>query len=230
MARVLLIEDDDAIRTSLVRSLTAAGHVLTAVAAGADGIAVVARDKPDVVLLDLGLPDLDGRDVLAMLRAVSEVPVIVATARDDDDSMVRLLDAGADDYVIKPFSSAQIDARIRAVLRRGGNGSGEDETIRLGDLVVDPRSREVTVGGGSVELTRKEFDLLLALARRPGAVVSKRELLAEVWGMPWGGGDRTVDVHLSWLRRKLGETAADPRYLHSVRGVGVKLALPDQGG
>src|SRR5688572_24504474 len=110
MARVLLIEDDDAIRTSLVRSLTAAGHVLTAVAAGADGIAVVARDKPDVVLLDLGLPDLDGRDVLAMLRAVSEVPVIVATARDDDDSMVRLLDAGADDYVIKPFSSAQIDA------------------------------------------------------------------------------------------------------------------------
>lgn len=230
MARVLLIEDDDAIRTSLVRSLTAAGHVLTAVAAGADGIAVVARDKPDVVLLDLGLPDLDGRDVLAMLRAVSEVPVIVATARDDDDSMVRLLDAGADDYVIKPFSSAQIDARIRAVLRRGGNGSGEDETIRLGDLVVDPRSREVTVGGGSVELTRKEFDLLLALARRPGAVVSKRELLAEVWGMPWGGGDRTVDVHLSWLRRKLGETAAAPRYLHSVRGVGVKLALPDQGG
>lgn len=229
MARVLLIEDDDAIRTSLVRSLTAAGHVLTAVAAGADGIAVVARDKPDVVLLDLGLPDLDGRDVLAMLRAVSEVPVIVATARDDDDSMVRLLDAGADDYVIKPFSSAQIDARIRAVLRRGGNGSGEDETIRLGDLVVDPRSREVTVGGGSVELTRKEFDLLLALARRPGAVVSKRELLAEVWGMPWGGGDRTVDVHLSWLRRKLGETAAAPRYLHSVRGVGVKLALPDQG-
>lgn len=230
MARVLLIEDDDAIRTSLVRSLTAAGHVLTAVAAGADGIAVVARDKPDVVLLDLGLPDLDGRDVLAMLRAVSEVPVIVATARDDDDSMVRLLDAGADDYVTKPFSSAQIDARIRAVLRRGGNGSGEDETIRLGDLVVDPRSREVTVGGGSVELTRKEFDLLLALARRPGAVVSKRELLAEVWGMPWGGGDRTVDVHLSWLRRKLGETAAAPRYLHSVRGVGVKLALPDQGG
>lgn len=230
MARVLLIEDDDAIRTSLVRSLTAAGHVLTAVATGADGIAVVARDKPDVVLLDLGLPDLDGRDVLAMLRAVSEVPVIVATARDDDDSMVRLLDAGADDYVIKPFSSAQIDARIRAVLRRGGNGSGEDETIRLGDLVVDPRSREVTVGGGSVELTRKEFDLLLALARRPGAVVSKRELLAEVWGMPWGGGDRTVDVHLSWLRRKLGETAAAPRYLHSVRGVGVKLALPDQAG
>ncbi|WP_328996450.1 response regulator transcription factor [Kribbella sp. NBC_01245] len=230
MARVLLIEDDDAIRTSLVRSLTAAGHVLTAVAAGADGIAAVARDKPDVVLLDLGLPDLDGRDVLAMMRAVSEVPVIVATARDDDDSMVRLLDAGADDYVIKPFSSAQIDARIRAVLRRGGNGSGEDETIRLGELVVDPRSREVTVGGGSVELTRKEFDLLLALARRPGAVVSKRELLAEVWGMPWGGGDRTVDVHLSWLRRKLGETAAAPRYLHSVRGVGVKLALPDQGG
>jgi DNA-binding response OmpR family regulator len=176
------------------------------------------------MLLDLGLPDLDGRDVLAMVRAVSDVPVIVATARDDDASVVRLLDAGADDYVIKPFSSAQIDARIRAVLRRGAADQQEDVALTLGGLSIDPRSREVTVDGKLVDLTRKEFDLLVALARRPGAVVTKRELLAEVWGLPWGGGDRTVDVHLSWLRRKLGETAAAPRFLHSVRGVGVKLA------
>jgi len=229
MARVLLVEDDDAIRTSLGKSLTAAGHVVTALAAGADGVASVARDRPDVMLLDLGLPDLDGRDVLAMVRAVSDVPVIVATARDDDASVVRLLDAGADDYVIKPFSSAQIDARIRAVLRRGAADQQEEAALNLGGLSIDPRSREVTVDGKPVDLTRKEFDLLVALARRPGAVVTKRELLAEVWGLPWGGGDRTVDVHLSWLRRKLGETAAAPRFLHSVRGVGVKLAAPGEG-
>ncbi|TDW15043.1 response regulator transcription factor [Kribbella kalugense] len=224
MARVLLIEDDDAIRVSLGKSLTAAGHVVSAVAAGADGVAAVARERPEVLLLDLGLPDLDGRDVLAMVRSVSDVPVIVATARDDDASVVRLLDAGADDYVIKPFSAAQMDARIRAVLRRLGKDQQGESTVEVGGLRIDPRSREVTVDGSPVELTRKEFDLLLALSRRPGAVVTKRELLAEVWGLPWGGGDRTVDVHLSWLRRKLGETAAEPRFLHSVRGVGIKLA------
>jgi DNA-binding response OmpR family regulator len=229
MARVLLVEDDDAIRTSLSRSLTAAGHVVTAVASGVDGVAAVAKERPEVMLLDLGLPDLDGRDVLAMVRSVSDLPVIVATARDDDASVVKLLDAGADDYVIKPFSSAQIDARIRAVLRRGGADQPGEAVLRLGALSIDPRSREVTVDGAPVDLTRKEFDLLFALSRRAGAVVTKRELLAEVWGLPWGGGDRTVDVHLSWLRRKLGETAAEPRFLHSVRGVGVKLAPPDPG-
>lgn len=227
---MLLVEDDDAIRTSLSKSLTAAGHAVTALASGAEGVAAVARERPDVMLLDLGLPDLDGRDVLAMVRAVSDVPVIVATARDDDASVVKLLDAGADDYVIKPFSSAQIDARIRAVLRRGGPDQPGESVLSLGALSIDPRSREVTVDGKPVQdLTRKEFDLLLALARQAGAVVTKRELLAEVWGLPWGGGDRTVDVHLSWLRRKLGETAATPRFLHSVRGVGVKLAVPGEG-
>jgi DNA-binding response OmpR family regulator len=229
MARVLLVEDDDAIRMSLSKSLAAAGHVVTPLASGAEGVAAVARERPDVVLLDLGLPDLDGRDVLAMVRAVSDIPVIVATARDDDASVVRLLDAGADDYVIKPFSSAQIDARIRAVLRRRGPDQQGESVLSLGALEIDPRSREVTVDGDPVDLTRKEFDLLLALSRRAGAVVTKRELLAEVWGLPWGGGDRTVDVHLSWLRRKLGETAAQPRFLHSVRGVGVKLAPPEPG-
>ncbi|HWD79585.1 MAG TPA: response regulator transcription factor, partial [Kribbella sp.] len=155
MARVLLIEDDDAIRMSLGKSLTAAGHVVSAVAAGADGVAAVAREKPEVLLLDLGLPDLDGRDVLAMVRSVSAVPVIVATARDDDASVVRLLDAGADDYVIKPFSAAQMDARIRAVLRRlGQEQQGESLTVEVGGLRIDPRSREVTVDGTPVDLTR----------------------------------------------------------------------------
>ena len=149
----------------------------------------------------------------------------VLLVEDDDASVVRLLDAGADDYVIKPFSAAQMDARIRAVLRRLGHDQQGETTVEIGGLRIDPRSREVTVDGAAVDLTRKEFDLLLALSRRPGAVVTKRELLAEVWGLPWGGGDRTVDVHLSWLRRKLGETAAAPRFIHSVRGVGIKLAV-----
>jgi DNA-binding response OmpR family regulator len=227
MARVVLVEDDDAIRTSLTRALGAAGHAVTAVGSGLDGISVAAKEQPDVVLLDLGLPDLDGRDVLAMVRSVSDVPVIVVTARDDDPSVVRLLDAGADDYVVKPFTASHLDARIRAVLRRTSAPDRAEPALVVGGLRIDPRSREVTVDGQLVELTRKEFDLLLALARKSGQVVSKRELLAEVWQLPWGGGDRTVDVHLSWLRRKLGESAAEPRYLHSVRGVGVKLAGPE---
>jgi DNA-binding response OmpR family regulator len=182
--------------------------------------------KPDVMLLDLGLPDVDGADVLSMLRAVSDVPVIIATARDDEAEIVRLLDIGADDYVIKPFTGAQLNARIRAVLRRTGRG-GAEEPIVLGGLRIDTRSREVTVDGEPIELARKEFELLLALARRAGEVVTKRDLLAEVWQLAWGGSDRTVDVHLSWLRRKLGESAKQPRYLHSVRGVGVRLTAPE---
>ena len=228
MPRILLVEDDPAIRRSLLRDLRAAGHVVSATASGAEGLATALAEQPDVVVLDLGLPDLDGRDVLAMLRAVRNVPVIVATARDDDASMVKLLDAGADDYVVKPFRAAQLDARIRAVLRRTAPGAERaDATIAVGHLVIDPSSREVRLDDEPVDLSRKEFDLLWALGRRVGEVVTKRELLADVWQQPWGGGDRTVDVHLSWLRRKLGETAAEPRYLHSVRGVGVKLAPPE---
>jgi DNA-binding response OmpR family regulator len=229
MPQVLLVEDDTAIRVALTRSLHDQGHVVRSAASGMTALSDAVEQKPDVVLLDLGLPDVDGADVLSMLRAVSDVPVIVATARDDEAEIVRLLDLGADDYVIKPFSAAQLNARIRAVLRRtgrGDDGAGEAPIV-LGGLHIDARSREVTVDGMPVELARKEFDLLLALARRPGEVVTKRDLLAEVWQLAWGGSDRTVDVHLSWLRRKLGESARQPRYLHSVRGVGVRLVAPE---
>jgi len=225
MAQVLLVEDDAAIRTALTRSLRDLGHVVSAVGSGLPALSAAVEQKPDVVLLDLGLPDIDGADVLSMLRAISDVPVIVATARDDEASMVRLLDLGADDYVIKPFTAAQLTARIRAVLRRSGK-TDEDPVITVGGLRIDTRSYEVSVDGRPIDLARKEFELLLALARRAGEVVTKRDLLGEVWQQAWGGSDRTVDVHLSWLRRKLGETAAEPRYLHSVRGVGVRLAPP----
>ncbi len=227
MAQVLLVEDDAQIRTAVSRALREQGHGVTAIGSGLPALSAAVEQKPDVVLLDLGLPDIDGADILSMLRAVSDVPVIVATARDDEAEMVRVLDIGADDYVIKPFSAGQLNARIRAVLRRTGR-SDEDPVITISGLVIDTRSYEVSVDGRPVELARKEFELLLALARRAGEVVSKRDLLSEVWQLPWGGSDRTVDVHLSWLRRKLGESASAPRYIYSVRGVGVKLARPDQ--
>jgi DNA-binding response OmpR family regulator len=225
MVSLLLVEDDPAIRSALMRSLHELGHAVNAVSSGMAALAGAVEQKPDVVLLDLGLPDIDGADVLSMLRAVSEVPVIIATARDDEAEIVRLLDLGADDYLIKPFTAAQLNARIKAVLRRSGR-SDEDPVITIGGLSIDTRSRLVTVDGREVELARKEFELLLALARRAGEVVTKRDLLAEVWQLAWGGSDRTVDVHLSWLRRKLGESALDPQYIHSVRGVGVRLAAP----
>ncbi|RZI88754.1 MAG: response regulator transcription factor [Microbacterium sp.] len=228
MVRILVVEDDLAIRTSLARGLTDQGAVVTAVGTAVEAIRAAGEDQPDVIMLDLGLPDLDGSDVLAVVRASSDVPVVVATARDDEREIVRLLDAGADDYLVKPFSAAQAMARIRAVLRRTSPAAGGDRRVVVGGLSIDPVARVAVLDGAELGLNRKEFDLLLALATRAGQVVTKRELLAEVWQLPWGGADRTVDVHLSWLRRKLGETAASPRYLRSVRGVGVKLVAPDR--
>ena len=229
MTSILVVEDDAGIRTALIRGLEDLGHAVDSVGGGLAALEAVVKNQPDVVLLDLGLPDIDGLQVLGMLRGVSDVPVIVITAQDDGAMVVAALDAGADDYVVKPFGLDQIDARMRAVLRRGVQASAE-EPLRVGELVVDPRARTATLAGRPLELSRKEFDLLVALAARPGEVLSKRELLAEVWQQPYGGGDRTVDVHLSWLRRKLGESAAEPRYLHTVRGVGVRLVDPTSPG
>lgn len=228
MASVLVIEDDQRIREVVASALVASGHAVRTEARGADGLAAVVDWQPDVVVLDLGLPDLDGADVLRMLRGVSAVPVIVATARDDESEVVRLLDAGADDYVVKPYSASQLDARIRAVLRRAASAgsTGPDGVLAAGDLVLDPQRRSATLAGEPLDLTRLEFDLLAHLLRRSPEVVSRRELLAEVWRQPHGGADKTIDVHLSWLRRKLGESASEPRYLHTVRGVGIKLEAP----
>lgn len=225
MPAVLIIEDEQRIRETLARRLAERGYDVDSAGGGLAGLESVVAQPPDVVILDLGLPDVDGREVLKMIRAVSGVPIIVATARDDEAEVVRVLDAGADDYVIKPFSAEQLEARIRAVLRRVGSGE-PGGTIEVGDLSMDPLAREAAMDGQDLGLTRKEFDLLLYLAERVGTVVGKRELLAEVWRQPYGGADKTVDVHLSWLRRKMGESAAEPVYLHTVRGVGVKLTAP----
>ncbi len=227
MPHILVIEDDVRIRAALTRALGEQGHSVTDSATALAGLHRALDDRPDLVLLDLGLPDLDGLELLRMLRAVSKVPVIVATARDGNADVVAALNAGADDYVIKPFNTEQLAARIAAVLRRAVELAGPPPPLTVGGLQVDVRARRVSLDGAPIELSPKEFDLLAYLTARAGEVVSKRELLAQVWRMPYAGADKTVDVHLSWLRGKLGESAQAPGYLRTVRGVGVRLADPE---
>ncbi len=226
MASVLLIEDDPDLRRLVAQALAGVGHHVESASTAMEALKVVPGGTYDLIILDLGLPDLDGTDLLRMIRAVSQVPVIVATARGADEVVVATLDAGADDYLVKPFSVQQLQARVRAVLRRL-EGSAGDAALVVGELSLDVASREARLAGELLDLSPKEFDLLKMLAERRGEVVTKREMLAEVWRQPYGGGDRTVDVHLSWLRKKLGESASDPRYLRTVHGVGVKLVVPE---
>lgn len=227
MAQLLLVEDDAAIRDALIRALSERGHVVVSTPAAMTALEQIPKAPPDAVLLDLGLPDLGGQEALRMIRSVSTVPVLVITARDDEAEIVRALDAGADDYLVKPFGADQIEARIRAVLRRAEAGVAKaGEPLEVGGLWVDAGAHEATLDGVALDLSRREFDLLHYLTLHAGQVVTRRDLLTHVWRMPYGGADRTVDVHLSWLRRKLGETAGRPRYLHTVRGVGIKLRSP----
>jgi two-component system, OmpR family, KDP operon response regulator KdpE len=227
VAQLLLVEDDVSIRGALIRALTERGHVVTSTASAMTALQQVHQAPPDLVLLDLGLPDLGGYEALRMLRAVSRVPVVVITARDDETEIIRVLDAGADDYVVKPFGGGQIEARIRAVLRRAASAQPQaGAPLTVGALRLDADAHEATLDGIPLDLTPREFDLLHYLVAHAGQVVTKRDLLTHVWQLPYGGADKTVDVHVSWLRRKLGETAQQPRYLHTVRGVGIKLTAP----
>lgn len=226
MASILLIEDDVDLRRLVANALSKDGHHVETAATAIEALESVPGGNFELLILDLGLPDMDGQDLLKMIRAITEVPVIAATARGADEVVVATLDAGADDYLVKPFTVAQLQARVRAVLRRT-SAIDTAEDIVVGGLVIRPAAREARLDGEPLELSPKEFELLWLLAERVGIVVSKREMLAEVWRQPYGGGDRTVDVHLSWLRKKLGETASEPRYLRTVHGVGVKLVDPE---
>ena len=227
VVQLLLVEDDVSIRGALIRALTERGHVVTSTSSAMAALQQIHQAPPDLVLLDLGLPDLGGYEALRMLRAISKVPVVVITARDDEATIIRVLDAGADDYVVKPFGGGQIEARIRAVLRRADAGRPEAPgALTVGSLRLDADAHEATLDGVPLDLSRREFDLLHYLVAHAGQVVTKRDLLTHVWQLPYGGADKTVDVHVSWLRRKLGETAQQPRYLHTVRGVGIKLTAP----
>ncbi|WP_407990096.1 response regulator transcription factor [Kitasatospora sp. CMC57] len=226
MATVLVVEDDPFVRSALIRHLAASGHAVRSVGTALEALREVAQVGCDLVILDLGLPDLDGSEALKMIRGLTNVPVIISTARDDEAEIVRLLNDGADDYLVKPFSVEHLTARMTAVLRRFGGGTAPvAQVLRVGGLAIDAQRREAVLDDRPLDLTRREFDLLAFLAARPGVVVPRKEILAEVWRQTYGG-DQTIDVHLSWLRRKLGETASKPRYLHTVRGVGVRLEAP----
>jgi DNA-binding response OmpR family regulator len=209
----------------VISELSSRAHAVRSAGTALDGIRELSSFPPEVIVLDLGLPDLDGRQVLRMMRAVSSTPVIIATACDDEAEVVRLLNAGADDYIVKPFSCEHLAARISALLRRTAAG-GSNPVIRVGGLEIDVARRAATLDGTVLSLSRREFDLLAYLAARCGEVVSRRDLLTEVWHQSYGD-DQTIDVHVSWLRRKLGETAASPRYLRTVRGVGILLDKPE---
>jgi two-component system, OmpR family, KDP operon response regulator KdpE len=227
VASLVIIEDDPRVRSALTRALEQRGHVVLGAETGMAGLQLIVKERPEVIILDLGLPDVDGVDLLKMIRPISDAVVIAATARVGEEDIIATLDAGADDYLCKPFSPEQLDARIRASLRRFGMHTGTAPAeIVAGELRINARTRVATLAGVVLELSRKEFDVLHLLAQRVGQVVSKREMLAEVWRQPFYTTDKTVDVHISWLRRKLGETAEAPRYIHSVRGVGIKLVVP----
>ena len=222
--RLLLVEDDDAIAGPLVKGLGREGFEVTRVATGTDALAA---EPADLVLLDLGLPDIDGYEVCRRLRSESEVPIIVITARGDEVDRVVGLELGADDYVVKPFGFRELVARIRAVSRRAasreavadGGEAEADPVLRAGRVEVDTRTRRATVDGGEVSLTRKEFDLLALLASDPGATRTRDEILEEVWDAHWYGPTKTLDVHVASLRKKLG----DPTLIETVRGVGFRL-------
>jgi DNA-binding response OmpR family regulator len=220
---VLVVEDDDAIADPLTRGLTREGFTVTRVASGADAIGDdgLAAGHPDLVLLDLGLPDVDGHEVCRRLRTRSQIPIIVITARGDEIDRVVGLELGADDYVVKPFGFRELVARIRAVTRRVStrDDGATPEVVRFGRLEVDNRTRRAFVDGQEIALTRKEFDLLALLASDPGATRTRDEILETVWDAHWYGPTKTLDVHVASLRRKLG----DPSFVETVRGVGFRL-------
>jgi len=215
--RVLVVEDDEHIAEPLVEGLRRYGFEPTLVKTGAEALAVT---DTDVVLLDLGLPDLDGVEVCRLLRARSAVPILVITARVDEADRVIGLEMGADDYLVKPFGFRELVARIRAVVRRTGLAGADEQ--RVGRLTIDRRRRRVGVGGDEVALTPKEFDLLATLAEQPGVVVTRQQLLEEVWDPHWYGPTKTIDVHVAALRKKLGDSG----WIETVRGVGLRLGNP----
>jgi two-component system response regulator RegX3 len=214
--RILLVEDEDAIAEPLADGLRREGFDVDRAATGGEALEAA---PSDLVLLDLRLPDVDGLDVCRRLRERSDVPIIVVTARGEEADRVVGLELGADDYVVKPFGLRELIARIRAVTRRTGTRRSTAEPLRVGALEVDERARRATLDGRELELTPKEFDLLASLARDPGAAISRRRLLEEVWETTWYGSAKTIDVHVAALRRKLG----DPGWIETVRGVGFRL-------
>jgi DNA-binding response OmpR family regulator len=228
--KILLVEDEESIAEPLAAALRREGFDVFRAGTAADGREALRTRSPDLVLLDVMLPDGDGRDLLREIRSTSRVPVVMLTARGEEMDRVLGLELGADDYVSKPFSAAELVARLRAVLRRTAAlpPSGEQQVLQVGDVEVDPDRRLVTRGGEPLETTVKEFELLRVLVENAGKLVRRETLMNEVWDPGWWGSTKTLDVHVSSLRRKLGDDPASPRYIHTLRGVGFRFASADE--
>jgi two-component system response regulator RegX3 len=225
---ILLVEDERSITEPLAEALDRDGFD-TEVAGSVAEALELAKRNPDLVLLDVMLPDGSGFDVCRELRRDSQVPIIMLTARGEEPDRIVGLELGADDYVVKPFSAREVVARIRAVLRRTEAPGPVDEGVRaIGEVRLDPARREVTFRGEPVELSRKEFNLLQLLMSNAGSVVTRETLIDEVWDTNWFGSTKTLDVHISGIRRKLDDHPANPRYVHTVRGVGFRFSAPDE--
>ncbi|HET9104669.1 MAG TPA: response regulator transcription factor [Solirubrobacteraceae bacterium] len=225
---VLIVEDEASIAEPFAAALARSGFRPTVAATGAQALTRFDELSPDVVLLDLSLPDADGRDLCRTLRQRSGVPILIITASGSLTDRVVGLELGADDYVVKPFAIGEVVARIRAVLRRTGTSSDGPSEVIIDDLRIDAGARRVWVGGREIDLSRKEFDLLWRLARDAGHVVSREDLMSDVWDTNWFGSTKTLDVHVGWLRRKLGDDPASPRWVVTVRGVGFRLSAPGE--
>jgi two-component system response regulator RegX3 len=225
--RILVVEDESAISEPLAESLEREGFeadVAPTLAAARDAYQ---RQRPDLVLLDVMLPDGDGRDLAREIRRASDVPIIMLTARGEEIDRVLGLELGADDYVVKPFSMRELTARIRAILRRG-RGPERRGPIEIGDLVLDPSSRTLTKAAQPVELAAKEFDLLNLLMANAGDVLKREQIMDEVWDPHWFGPTKTLDVHISWLRKKIEDDPSKPRYITTIRGVGFRFLAPEE--
>jgi two-component system, OmpR family, response regulator RegX3 len=227
--RVLVVEDEPGIAEPLAAHLAREGFEANAVGTVADARDAVEHAPPDVIVLDVMLPDGDGRDLCRELRASSDVPILLLTARGADADRIVGLEIGADDYIVKPFSAGELVARIRAILRRTGRVSVR-HVIELVDLRLDLDARTLAKGGTPVSLAAREFDLLALLMSRAGTVVRREEIMDEVWDPHWFGSTKTLDVHIAWLRKKLGDDPAHPRYITTIRGVGFRFTDPKQSG
>jgi DNA-binding response OmpR family regulator len=225
---VLVVEDESSISEPLAAYLGREGYDAEVADSLAAARASLDRAEPDVILLDVMLPDGDGRDLCREVRGRSDVPIVMLTARGEEVDRIVGLELGADDYVVKPFSAAELVARIRAIQRRGrAQGARRGPTV-VGALSLDPSSRTVTKDGEPIELAAKEFDLLRLLMSRAGEVVGREEIMDEVWDPHWFGPTKTLDVHVSWLRKKIEDEPSSPRYITTVRGVGFRFAAPDE--
>jgi two-component system, OmpR family, response regulator RegX3 len=223
--RVLVVEDEEAIAEPLAEHLVREGFepvIAPSIAAATDAL----RTPSDLILLDVMLPDGDGRDLCRAIRKDSDVPIIMLTARGEEVDRIVGLELGADDYVVKPFSAGELVARMRAIMRRG-RGPARKGPITVGEITLDPSARTVTKDGRPVELAAKEFDLLHHLMASAGTVLQREEIMDEVWDPHWFGPTKTLDVHVSWLRKKLEDDPSDPRYITTIRGVGFRFAAPE---